>query len=125
MVLLGIGLSGCSTPSWKDWAQYGPVLSPTYRSAPVISAGSANEDESGPAVLAGMLAGVLSRESIERRGLFRWEAIEKTIAAHAKNKEDHTDHLLALMNLELWCRIYLDGDAPDAIAAQLMAEAVS
>ena len=62
---------------------------------------------------------VLSRESVERRGLFNWETIEEVVAMHMSNREDHTDHLLALMNLELWCRIYLDGMTPDDLTTQL------
>lgn len=58
--------------------------------------------------LAPMLKAILSKESIESRGLFRWKNINKIIALHEANKEDYTDHLLSLMNLELWCRMYLD-----------------
>ena len=31
------------------------------------------------------------------------------IDKHMAQKSDYTDHLLALINLELWCRIFLDG----------------
>jgi len=44
--------------------------------------------------------------------------VNEIIAAHRAQTSDHTDHLLALINLELWCRIYLDGNdwrsAPEA-----------
>ncbi|HMS15883.1 MAG TPA: asparagine synthase C-terminal domain-containing protein, partial [Planctomycetota bacterium] len=59
--------------------------------------------------LAPLMKSVLSRESVEARGLFRYEAIARTIAEHEANHADHTDHLLALMNLEVWCRMTLDG----------------
>ena len=59
---------------------------------------------------------LLSRESIEKRGWFRWEAVEQTIAAHESNREDHTDHLSALMNLEIWSRIFLDGESHEDVA---------
>ena len=52
-VLLCIGLSGCTRPSWKDWAQHGPVLSPTYDKAPVTSASATSKLEPGPEMLAG------------------------------------------------------------------------
>jgi asparagine synthase (glutamine-hydrolysing) len=51
----------------------------------------------------------LSEEQVKRRGLFNWPIIESVIAAHKNHRSDHTDHLLALINLELWCRIFLDG----------------
>jgi asparagine synthase (glutamine-hydrolysing) len=74
--------------------------------------------------LAPMLQFILSKESVERRGLFRWEFIENTIAKHRANKEDYTDHLLSLINLELWCRMYLDGQTPDDITEQIKRESV-
>jgi asparagine synthase (glutamine-hydrolysing) len=69
--------------------------------------------------LKGLLSTVLSRESVERRGLLAWPVIERTLAAHSAGRADCTDHLLALMNLELWCRIYLDRSQPADIALEL------
>lgn len=74
--------------------------------------------------LEGLLGQVLSRDAVERRGLFRWSAIEETLALHRANREDHTDHLLALLNLELWSRIYLDGCAPADLSEQIKGEAL-
>lgn len=65
---------------------------------------------------------ILSRESIERRGLFNWDMVKETMALHEANREDHTDHLLSLLNLELWCRMYLDGQSPEELTAQLKEE---
>lgn len=62
---------------------------------------------------------VLSKDSVERRGLFRWEAVKGAIDLHGANREDYTDHLLSLMNLELWCRIFLDGQSPSDLSEQL------
>ncbi len=36
---------------------------------------------------------------------------------------DGTDRLLALLNLEIWARIYLDGRAPADVADELKAVA--
>ena len=66
-----------------------------------------------------MLEGVLSAESIERRGLFSWPAIARIIADHRANRADYTDHLMALLNFEIWARIYLDGAQPGDIASEL------
>jgi asparagine synthase (glutamine-hydrolysing) len=73
--------------------------------------------------LSPVLRSVLSRESVERRGLFNFAAVQETISLHAANKADHTDHLLALLNLEIWCRIYLDGRHQADVSAQLTAGA--
>jgi asparagine synthase (glutamine-hydrolysing) len=73
--------------------------------------------------LAPLLRSVLSRQSVERRGLLHWPVIAETIALHDSNREDHTDHLLALLNLELWCRLYLDGRSPEDVGGSLAEEA--
>jgi asparagine synthase (glutamine-hydrolysing) len=68
------------------------------------------------AELAPLLREVLSRETIERRGLLRPEAVAATVREHEQHKADRTDHLLALINLELWCRLYLDGRSVAGVA---------
>lgn len=55
-----------------------------------------------------LVATLLSESQIKRRGLFHWPVVQQLIAGHMAQRNDHTDHLLALINLELWCRIYLD-----------------
>lgn len=69
-----------------------------------------------------MMRRLLSRRSVEARGLFRWRAIEETIELHLANREDHTDHILALLNLEIWAQLYLDKRTPDDLAGELTAE---
>lgn len=69
-----------------------------------------------------MMLRLLSKQAVERRGLFSWPAIEETMALHMAKREDHTDHLLALLNLEIWAQIYLDGRTPDDLADELTAE---
>jgi asparagine synthase (glutamine-hydrolysing) len=73
--------------------------------------------------LAPLLGAVLSRDAVNKRGLLRWEVVEHTIALHVSNRADHTDHLLALMNLELWCRVYLDNRSPDDVTGELVVSA--
>ena len=62
---------------------------------------------------------VLSPAAVERRGLVDPGAVQTVIAEHAGNREDRTDHLLALINLEIWCRLYLDGDSAEGVANEL------
>ena len=69
-----------------------------------------------------MMRRLLSRRSVEARGLFRWSAIEETIELHLANREDHTDHILALLNLEIWAQLYLDKRTPEDLAGELTAE---
>jgi asparagine synthase (glutamine-hydrolysing) len=69
-----------------------------------------------------MMGRLLSKQAVEQRGLFSWPVIEETMALHLANREDHTDHLLALLNLEIWALIYLDGRNPEDLAGELSAE---
>jgi asparagine synthase (glutamine-hydrolysing) len=71
------------------------------------------------AELAPLLRDVLSRESIVKRGLLDADAVERTIREHEQQRADRTDHLLALINLEIWCRLYLDGRTAMGIADEL------
>ena len=66
-----------------------------------------------------MMASLLSPESVARRGLFRPAAIAELIAAHAANRIDGTDRLLALLNLEVWSRIYVDLRTPEDVTDEL------
>lgn len=69
--------------------------------------------------LAPMLRRLLSPEVVNARGLFRVNIVDKLISDHEANRIDGTDTLLALMNLEIWSRIYLDGRAPEDVAAEM------
>jgi asparagine synthase (glutamine-hydrolysing) len=59
--------------------------------------------------LSSLVRDTLSESQVKKRGLLDWSVIEKTILRHAARQSDETDSLLALVNLELWCRIFLDG----------------
>jgi asparagine synthase (glutamine-hydrolysing) len=52
---------------------------------------------------------LLSKEQVERRGIFRWTTVEQILAAHQNERSDHTDQIFALIALETWFRIYMDG----------------
>jgi asparagine synthase (glutamine-hydrolysing) len=51
----------------------------------------------------------LSESQLRQRGIFDPACVQTIIADHRSQRSDHTDHLLALVNLELWNRIFLDG----------------
>jgi len=51
---------------------------------------------------------LLSPKQVERRGLFNSASVRELVARHKTQKCDYTDQLLALINLELWCQIFLD-----------------
>ncbi len=69
--------------------------------------------------LAPVLKELLSPEVVRARGLFNAAAVEGLMADHAANRSDGTDALLALMNLEIWSRVYLDRREPAEVADEL------
>ncbi|HNO14119.1 MAG TPA: asparagine synthase (glutamine-hydrolyzing) [Accumulibacter sp.] len=69
--------------------------------------------------LAPLLSRLLAADVVTARGLFRQSAVDQLVAAHAANRMDGTDILLALMNLEIWSRIYLDHRDPGNVAEEL------
>jgi asparagine synthase (glutamine-hydrolysing) len=64
---------------------------------------------------------LLSPAAVQRRGLFRHTAIAKLMADHDANRIDGTDRLLALLNFEVWARLYLDGRSAVDVGDELKA----
>lgn len=71
------------------------------------------------AELAPVLDFTLSREAVEARGLFRYDAVDRLKAEHRANRADHTDVLLSMLNLEVWARMFLDGRSHGEVAEEL------
>ena len=71
--------------------------------------------------LSSYLDTVLDEQSVNNRGIFDWEHLRQIKSLHRSNKEDYTDHLLSMMNFEIWCQMYLDGKSHDQIAERLAA----
>ncbi len=69
--------------------------------------------------LAPVLDRLLSPEVVRSRGLFRDGVVTRLVRDHRANRFDGTDILLALMNLEIWSRIYLDGRDAEDVASEL------
>jgi asparagine synthase (glutamine-hydrolysing) len=69
--------------------------------------------------LAPMLRRLLSPETLARRGLFDPEPVARLIAEHDARRTDATDRLLALLNLEIWWRVFLDRARPTDVADEL------
>ena len=75
--------------------------------------------------LAPLVQGLLSQKAIEGRGLLNWPAVVELVADHEANRADHTDHLVALVSLEMWCRIFLDGQSPSDLSDQIRTDWLS
>jgi asparagine synthase (glutamine-hydrolysing) len=60
----------------------------------------------------------LSEEQVRKRGLFDPVTVRTIIARQNTGRNDCTEHLLSLINLELWCRAFLH-QAPSQPAPEL------
>jgi asparagine synthase (glutamine-hydrolysing) len=69
--------------------------------------------------LSELLSSALSPDSLEARGLLNAAPVARLIEDHRSNRIDGTDQLLALLNLEIWCRVYLDGRTSTDVADEL------
>jgi asparagine synthase (glutamine-hydrolysing) len=65
-----------------------------------------------------LMHATLSPESVKRRGLFSPAAVQEVVALHESGRRDYSDHLQCLMNLEIWCRIFLDGRSAADVGAE-------
>ena len=62
---------------------------------------------------------MLDRKTLGTRGLFDPQVVQKILTSHDQGREDYTDLILVLMNLELWARIFLDGRDYADVAAEM------
>ncbi len=69
--------------------------------------------------LAPVLRRLLARDVVRDRGLFDPDVVARLVTDHEAARIDGTDALLALMNLEIWSRLYLDRHSPDDVTAEL------
>jgi asparagine synthase (glutamine-hydrolysing) len=69
--------------------------------------------------LAGLMRNLLSPAALQRRGLFHSSPVQELIELHEASRVDGTDQLLALFNLEIWARIYLDKRTPEDVVLEL------
>ncbi len=61
----------------------------------------------------------LSRETVERRGIFRPQAVQQLVEDHRQSKRDNALKIWALLMIEVWQRMYLDGEREEEIKEQI------
>ena len=69
--------------------------------------------------LAPLMHELLSETSVEERGLLNYPVLRELMDLHESSRVDGTDRLLAVMNLEIWARMYVDGRTPEDVSAEL------
>ena len=57
----------------------------------------------------------LSPEAVERRGLFRPEAVQTLLRQHAENRRDNALKIWALLMIEVWQRMYFDKQSEESV----------
>jgi asparagine synthase (glutamine-hydrolysing) len=60
----------------------------------------------------------LSPAAIERRGLFRPDAVQKLLREHAENRRDNALKIWALLMIEVWQRMYFDKQSEESVLAE-------
>jgi asparagine synthase (glutamine-hydrolysing) len=54
-----------------------------------------------------------------QRGLFRPDTIRRIVDEHTRGEGGHAERLWALVNTEIWHRLFLDGESPEDVAAAM------
>jgi asparagine synthase (glutamine-hydrolysing) len=62
---------------------------------------------------------LLSKEVLDRRGLLRADSVASLVDLHQSGREDYSNLLQVMMNLEVWCMIFLDGTSVEDIGTEL------
>lgn len=61
----------------------------------------------------------LSAESLERRGIFRPHAVQQLVRDHQENRRDNALKIWALLMVEVWQRMYIDGESEESVRAEV------
>ena len=69
--------------------------------------------------LIGLTSELLSQEQIESRGILDFSTVKNILYEHQNSINDYTDLILAMINFEIWARIYLDGESHEDISQSL------
>jgi len=62
---------------------------------------------------------LLSPENLERRGIFRPQAVQQLVRDHQENRRDNALKIWALLMVEVWQRMYIDNEAEESVHAEI------
>jgi asparagine synthase (glutamine-hydrolysing) len=68
-----------------------------------------------------LIAQFLATEVVERRDMFRPDAVVRLIREHAERKRDNTLKIWALLMIELWQRLYFDRESESSVREGVLA----
>lgn len=61
----------------------------------------------------------LSPENLERRGIFRPQAVHKLVRDHQENRRDNSLKIWALLMVEVWQRMYIDNESEESVRSEV------
>jgi asparagine synthase (glutamine-hydrolysing) len=65
---------------------------------------------------------LLSPKTVESRGIFRLEAVQQLLRDHEEHRRDNALKIWALLMIEVWQRMYFDGQSEDAVLEAAVGE---
>ena len=68
-----------------------------------------------------VIARLLGRTAVERRGIFRADAVEALVKDHQESKRDNALKIWALLMIEVWQRMYFDKESEESIRESIVA----
>ena len=69
-----------------------------------------------------MIRQFLSSKAVEARGIFRPQAVQALLRDHEENRRDNALKIWALLMIEVWQRMYFDGQSEDAVLETALGE---
>jgi hypothetical protein len=61
----------------------------------------------------------LSPENLERRGIFRPQAVQQLVRDHQENRRDNSLKIWALLMVEVWQRMYIDNETEESVHGEI------
>jgi asparagine synthase (glutamine-hydrolysing) len=67
-----------------------------------------------------LLYGLFLRDShLAHRALLRQPVVDRLLSEHEKGRVDHSNRLWLLLNLEVWLRMFIEGDSAEDVSSRL------
>ena len=68
---------------------------------------------------------MLDSATIERRGIFRPDSVARLLRDHSEQRRDNSMQIWSLLMIEVWQRMYLDGESEPMVQERLLAASAS
>jgi asparagine synthase (glutamine-hydrolysing) len=72
-----------------------------------------------------LIAGMLDSATIERRGIFRPDSVARLLRDHSEGRRDNSMQIWSLLMIEVWQRMYMDGESEPMVQESILAASAS